>query len=111
MTAEVLTLDGAACRALPAFADRIVLRARRHTLWMRALWSSDANAPAGGLAITHAEVDRILGDPVQAAAAERSFYQHDPSAGQLSAAIEAADRAAEHDQVWTKLRREFALSG
>ncbi len=110
MTAGAHMLNGAA-GAHPAFVDRIALRARRRALWMRALWSADANAPAGGLAISHAEVDRILTDPARLAAAEQVFYANDLAARELDEQIEAADRAAESDETWIRLKREFALTG
>jgi len=109
MTAAGQILDGAAAVG-PAFLERIRLRARRRALWMRVLWSNDGNAATQGLAISHAEVDRILADHGEITRAEKAFYQQDAAALQLSAGIEAADRVAESDEGWNQLRCEFGLT-
>ncbi len=109
MTAQAQILDSAAQPA-PAFLERVRLRARRRALWLRVLWSTDSGAAVQGLAISHAEVDRLLADREQIAHAELAFYQRDETARQLSGAIEAADRAADCDDAWRRLRAEFGLS-
>jgi hypothetical protein len=45
------------------------LRARRHVAWLRARWAEADKAGTQGLAITHAEVDRIVADPEELARA------------------------------------------
>jgi ATPase family associated with various cellular activities (AAA)/Winged helix domain, variant len=92
------------------FVDRIRLRARRRALWMRALWAADTGAATQGFAISHAEVDRILADPERIATAEIAFSNSDDTACQLDTLIEIADRAAEGDEVWNRLRSEFGLN-
>jgi AAA+ superfamily predicted ATPase len=94
----------------PAFLERVRLRAQRCAFWMRAVWSADGNLAAQGLAISHAEVDRILADRSQIAGAQEAFFKNDKAARQLSSAIKAADRAAESDDAWKRLRNEFGIS-
>jgi AAA+ superfamily predicted ATPase len=93
----------------PPFLTRIRLRAQRHVLWLRRLWAVDAGG-ALGLAISHNEVDRILGDVGALAEAERAFEEGDPDAGALAPAIEAVDRAAAADERLTLLRMAFDLA-
>src|SRR5215472_10460085 len=109
MTANGQLLDSAA-PIVPAFLERVRLRAQRRALWMRLQWSKDGNAPMQGLAISHAEIDRILADHEQMARAEEAFYQRDEAARQLTVAIEAADCAVDQDPGWNLLRSEFGLT-
>src|SRR5262245_43092190 len=92
----------------PAFLTRIRLRARRLVLWLRRQWAGDA-AAAGGLAISHGEVDRILADADERVRAERTFYEADATARELMAPILAADLAIAGDDALGRLRRDFAL--
>jgi len=92
------------------FLTRVRLRARRRVLWMRALWSGDGSAAETGLAISHAEVDRILRDPAQMAANEPRFHESDPVARHLTEQVHEADEQAAHDPGWNWLRQQFGLS-
>src|SRR5271165_334107 len=109
MTAQAQIPDTAAQPARP-FLERVRLRARRRALWLRVLWSDDAGAAVQGLAISPAEVDRLLAGGEQIAHAEMAFYERDEAARQLSGAIQAADRAADGDDAWQRLRAEFGLT-
>ena len=71
--------------------SRVRLRARRRTLWLRQLWSSD-DGNASGLAITRNEVDRALADPAEIKQAETSFYESNQQARELSRLIVLADK-------------------
>jgi AAA+ superfamily predicted ATPase len=95
-------------REEPAFLTRIRLRARRRVLWLRSLWAADTS-PGMGMAISHDEVDRILGDAEALAGAERAFHDSDPAARALAAPIRAADQATAGDELLARLRRDFAL--
>jgi hypothetical protein len=100
----------AATRWAPAFVERVRLRALRHALWMRTLWSADGNLSAQGLAISHGEVDRILRQRAELAHAQQEFYKRDEAARRLAAAIKRADHAADSDDSWIRLRNEFGLT-
>lgn len=91
----------------PLFVEQIRLRAQRRVLWMRVLW---AGASEQGLAISHSEVDRILGNPARLRESEAEFYSRDETGGELGRAIDAADRAAAADPRWTRLLGEFGVS-
>lgn len=96
--------------AEPPFVARVRLRAQRRILWMRALWTAEQSGPALGVAISHAEVDRITVDPSRIAEQERLFYQDDPAACELATQIKLADgQASEHGE-WRRICEEFALS-
>lgn len=96
--------------AEPPFVARVRLRAQRRIFWMRALWTAEQSGPAQGLAITHAEVDRIAADPAEIAAQEAAFYKEDPTVRNLAGQIELADgQAAEHRE-WTRICEEFDLT-
>ena len=98
----------AAAAREPAFVTRIRLRARRRVRWLRSVWALDDGA-AMGLAISHGEVDRILRDSDARARDERAFYDGDPDARALAAAIAAADGATAADAHVDRLRRAFGL--
>jgi hypothetical protein len=91
--------------------QRIRLRAQRRVLWLRALWAESQDGATQGLAITHAEVDRILTDPLPRAEAEAAFYASDPEATRLSKQIETVERRFLADKAWDRLRRELDLTG
>lgn len=96
--------------AEPPFVTRVRLRAQRRVLWMRALWTAEQSGPVQGLAISHAEVDRITSDPSQVALQEATFYQEDPAASRLAKQIEAADAQAVEDGEWKRIGEEFELN-
>lgn len=96
--------------AEPPFVTRVRLRAQRRVRWMRALWEAEPSVPGQGLAISHAEVDRIMTDPAQIAEQEALFYRQDSVADQVGRQIELADgQAAEHRE-WKRICDEFDLS-
>src|SRR5262249_34713903 len=96
--------------AEPPFVTRVRLRAQRRVLWMRALWSAEQSGPVQGLAISHAEVDRITADAAQVAAQETLFYREDPAAWKLGRLIELADGQACEHREWKRICEEFDLS-
>lgn len=96
--------------AEPRFVTRVRLRAQRRVLWMRALWTAEQSAPIQGLAISHAEVDRITGDAAQIAAQEALFYREDPVACKLAGLIDLADSHACEHREWKRICEEFELS-
>ena len=63
-----------------------------------------------GLAITPAEVEKLLRGRKESAAQEATFYQKDPEARRLSARIAAAEAELAQHPLFSRLRREFALS-
>jgi ATPase family associated with various cellular activities (AAA) len=91
------------------FLARVRLRAQRRVLWMRAVWSGDSPAGEQGLAISHAEVDRILSDPAQMTTTEPLFYESDPVACHLTEQIRQVEEQTAHDPAWTWLRQHFGL--
>ncbi|HME37161.1 MAG TPA: ATP-binding protein [Candidatus Sulfotelmatobacter sp.] len=94
--------------AEPVFLRRTRLRAQRRALWLRALWSLDANEK--GFAITHNEVDRILNDPAETAEQEAKFYEENREARELTRLIAEADDSAQLDARWYRLQRVFELT-
>lgn len=76
-----------------AWLDRVRLRARRLALWVRAASTGAHEATADGMAIFHAEVERILRDPREQASEESQFYRSNHEAQQLSERIHTADKA------------------
>ena len=64
MTASAQLQDGARA-GLPAFVDRIRLRARRRALWMRALWANDSNGAVQGVIISSTKF--VMFSPTSAA--------------------------------------------
>jgi AAA+ superfamily predicted ATPase len=96
--------------AEPRFVTRVRLRAQRRVRWMRALWEAEQSVPGQGLAISHAEVDRIMADPAQIAEQEALFYRQDPVADELGRQIELADGQACEHREWKRICDEFGLS-
>jgi AAA+ superfamily predicted ATPase len=96
-------------RGVESLLARVRLRVQRRVLWMR---SQVKQVPEGftGLAISPAEVDRILEDPVETAAKEEIFYQTDAATRELSEQIRAVDLKFSQDPAWQQLREQFALS-
>lgn len=92
------------------FLTRVRLRAQRRVLWMQALWSNNLMNAERELAITTEEVNLILSDPEAMAEAEATFYETDPSARQLSQAIQEADEKTTRNERWQQLRQVFRLS-
>ena len=86
---------------------RIRLRALRRLQWLRHLWEKTAWESDQGLAISHAEVDRILADSDAMANQEKAFYANLVKESQL---IEAADCEAGQDPRWAQLCGQFGLS-
>ena len=97
-------------RAEPPFVTRVRLRAQRRVRWMRALWEEEQSGSMQGLAISHAEVDRLMTEPAQIAAQETLFYQRDPEACKLASQIEAADAQTCQHREWKQICEEFRLS-
>jgi hypothetical protein len=93
-----------------AFLQRVRARAKRRVLWTRQLWAGDENGAGQGIAISQAEVDRILVDPHSVATKECAFYERDQVARELSQEIKVADDAFARDQRWQRLRVKFELS-
>ncbi|HWB83999.1 MAG TPA: ATP-binding protein [Bryobacteraceae bacterium] len=92
------------------FIARLRLRAQRRILWMRELWAESGAAGAQGLAITDAEVDRILQHPGGMASREAEFYRTNTVARELTRKISEADSLAGDDVRWNRLISEFRLS-
>lgn len=93
-----------------AWLDRVRLRARRRALWVRAASAGAHEGAANGMAIFHAEVERILKNPKEQAAEERTFYRSDPEAQKLSELIHTADRAFFDHPTIEALRSWFGIS-
>ena len=88
---------------------RIRVRARLLARWMERLWAEERSSPDQGLVITAAEVERLLEDPAQAAAAELQFRATDPACVDLAAAVTQADAALAADPCWSGLCDAFGL--
>jgi hypothetical protein len=86
----------------------IRLRARRLALWMEHCWAEAG--PGHGQAITSGEVDRLLREPAEEAAAQARFHSESPEAAALAEPIAAADDALATNAAWARLIRAFALS-
>ncbi|HEX2047670.1 MAG TPA: ATP-binding protein [Acidimicrobiales bacterium] len=93
----------------PALLTRVRARARRRALWLRHLWSHWRVEGDQWLAISHGEVDRILIGCEELAASELSFYATDPGCLELSAAVNASDRAVAADPAWAWLQQDLGL--
>ncbi len=85
-------------------------RAQSLALWMGELWRRDQTSPDQGLAITSAEVGRLLGDPHQRAAEHRAFRLQNAAADALDRAAETAGHALDADPAWRRLRDCFTLT-
>jgi hypothetical protein len=101
--------DSAASGELP-FVARVRLRAKRRVLWMRALWAAEQSSVPAGLAISHAEVDRITEAPQEMAAREALFYEQHPEACRLTEQIEDAERQMAEHPNWRRICDAFDLS-
>jgi len=82
----------------------------RRALWLRTLWASETNPAAHPAAIQHEEVDRILADPAQLAAAEAAFYRDDEEARGLTRELEIADERLRDEPRWQSLAKRLGLS-
>jgi hypothetical protein len=89
---------------------RIRARARLLARWMERLWAEERSSPDQGLVITASEVERLLEDPVQAAAAELRFRATDPACVALAASVAQADAALAADACWSGLCDAFGLA-
>jgi ATPase family associated with various cellular activities (AAA) len=87
----------------------IRVRARLLARWMERLWAEERSSPDQGLVISAAEVERLLEDPAQAAAAELQFRATDPACVDLAAAVTQADAALAADPCWSGLCDAFGL--
>jgi hypothetical protein len=90
--------------------ERVRVRARLLARWMERLWAEERSSPDQGLVITAGEVDRLLEDPMQAAAAELRFRATDPACVALAAAVTKADAALAADPCWSGLCDAFGLA-
>ncbi|MDD5034282.1 MAG: AAA family ATPase [Methylococcaceae bacterium] len=86
---------------------RIRLRALRRAQWLRHLWEKNAWAGEQGMAISHAEIDHILGDPGVAASEEKVFYE---ALKKENKQIHEADCEVAQDPRWAHLCGQFGLS-
>ncbi|MCC6168596.1 MAG: ATP-binding protein [Caldilineaceae bacterium] len=89
---------------------RVRLCAQRRAHWLRTLWAGETLGLDAMPAVSPAEIDRILADPLVIAAAERAFYVTDPLAQELAEFIAAADARTGQDPAWTALCRAFDLT-
>ena len=89
---------------------RIRVRARLLARWMERLWAEERSSPDQGLVITAGEVERLLEDPAQAAAAELRFRATDPACVALAAPVAQADAALAADACWSGLCDAFGLA-
>jgi hypothetical protein len=94
----------------PPFMNRIRLRAKRRTLWIRSLGQGELILTDPGAAILDSEIDRILTRSRRGANSESSLYAKEPSARELTKAIEIADEEARDEESWHRMASEFALS-
>ncbi|HET7840055.1 MAG TPA: ATP-binding protein, partial [Terriglobia bacterium] len=82
----------------------------RRALWMRTQWPLISQESGQPLAITDAEVDRVLSDPTRRDEGEQAFYESDPTARALTSGIKNIDLRAFQDGRWPRLGREFGIS-
>ena len=85
--------------------ERVRLRVRREVVWARRIWSQQHSNPDAAAAT----VDLALADAP--AILREQFFDTTPEMSGLGPRIAEADRAFDGDRAWTRLRREFALSG
>jgi hypothetical protein len=95
----------------PFVVQRVRLRCALRAAWMRALWGKGPGDTAQGMAIPHAEVDRILSDPAESAEAMEEFLARDPQALHLSEDLRTLEKSMAADASLQWLQREFGLSG
>jgi AAA+ superfamily predicted ATPase len=95
--------------AEPAWLTEVRLRAVRRALWLRSLWAENSYPGEDAMAISHSEVDRALASASDLAQLERHFYHEDPTAAQLSQALDRL-LAAGPDPRWEYLARTLGLS-
>ena len=95
----------------PPLMNRIRLRAKRRTLWLRSLGQGESVLTDPRAAILDSEIDIILaGSSGRGAGPEASFYAKEPSARALTKAIKIADRQTRDEEWWLRLGSEFAVS-
>jgi hypothetical protein len=97
-------------RGVDALLTRVRLRAKRRVLWMQSQANRAQDDNFAGLAISPAEVERLLEDAVETAAKEEIFYQTDAAVRELNQPMDAADLAFANDPAWKHLRQQFMLS-
>jgi len=95
---------------MATWLDRVRLRAMRRALWVRASSATEHAAAMEGMAIFHAEVERILEDPREQRTQEKEFYRSNAEAKRLSELIRAADKALFNHPACAALCRWFGLS-
>ena len=93
-----------------ALLARVRLRSQRRILWLQSRSPRHAEPDFAGLAISPAEVNRLLEDPAEAASREARFYQTDEAAIALGEQIRAADLDLSKDPAWSVLRQKLRLS-
>jgi AAA+ superfamily predicted ATPase len=96
--------------SLEVLSARVRLRGQRRVRWMQSRPVDVAPGNFSGLAISLADVDRILEDPIQTAAKEETFYQMDARCRELAEPIREADCEFLQDAVWRQVRLQFGLS-
>jgi ATPase family associated with various cellular activities (AAA) len=92
-----------------AILARIRAHALLHATWMERLWSEGQTSPDQGLAITPAEVYRILSHPDLRAKSFDQFLEESESRALLAATFDA-DEALAVDPFWKHLVELFDLS-
>jgi SpoVK/Ycf46/Vps4 family AAA+-type ATPase len=88
---------------------RIRARARARIMWLRRLWAATAREGEAGMAIAHSEIDRVLLDPIEVAAAERTYYATNDVCLEVAAEIAIADSQLMADSRWRELCEGFEL--
>lgn len=92
-----------------AILARVRAHARLHTAWMERLWAEGQTSPDQGLAITPAEVQRILSHPDLRAERFDHFLTEPDSRTLLDATFEA-DEALADDPFWMHLTELYELN-
>ncbi len=101
----------AAPDAIALMIDRIRLRARLRTAWLRHLWTLGGDREGGReRAITHTEVDGVLAD-LDAPESEAAWLATDPGSAPVFAALREVEQAlaADVDSRFARLCSTFAL--
>ena len=102
-------MTGAVDHAEPGWLTEVRLRAARRVLWLRVLWAGSQYPGEGAMAISHSEVDRVVGQSGELASEERRFYREDTAAAAISSILDGlAD--AEPDPRWSHLVGTLGLS-